>query len=232
MRSGLAAWQRVERVFQDIERENQLILRAAGEGIYGVNAEGKTTFVNPAAERMLGWAAEELVGKAIHPIVHHSHHDGQSLPGRGLPDLCRVPRRRRAQCRRRGVLAQGRLAGLGRIHVDADPRPRHGGRRRDRVSRRQPAARGRREAARRAGRSRPLARAAGTGKRLSAGRNPDRDQSARHHRPERGDPEDAAPGQAGGADHRGGHDHRRIRHRQGADRARHPRGLRAGATGR
>jgi len=51
MRSGLAAWQRVERVFQDIERENQLILRAAGEGIYGVNAEGKTTFVNPAAER-------------------------------------------------------------------------------------------------------------------------------------------------------------------------------------
>src|SRR4051812_6712300 len=47
MRGGIAAWQRVERVFQDIERENQLILRAAGEGIYGVNAEGKTTFVNP-----------------------------------------------------------------------------------------------------------------------------------------------------------------------------------------
>ena len=150
MRSGLAAWQRVERVFQDIERENQLILRAAGEGIYGVNAEGKTTFVNPAAERMLGWAADELVGKAIHPIVHHSHHDGSHYPGRGLPDLCRVPRRRRAQCRRRSVLAQGRLAGVGRVHLDADPRPRHGGRRRDRVPRRQPAPRGRRKTARRA----------------------------------------------------------------------------------
>ena len=85
MRSGLAAWQRVERVFQDIERENQLILRAAGEGIYGVNAEGKTTFVNPAAERMLGWAAEELVGKAIHPIVHHSHHDGSHYPDEDCP---------------------------------------------------------------------------------------------------------------------------------------------------
>src|SRR6266700_7528972 len=46
MRGGIATWQRVERGFQDIERENQLILRAAGEGIYGVNAEGKTTFVN------------------------------------------------------------------------------------------------------------------------------------------------------------------------------------------
>jgi formate hydrogenlyase transcriptional activator len=85
MRGGIAAWQRVERVFQDIERENQLILRAAGEGIYGVNAEGKTTFVNPAAERMLGWAAEELVGKEIHPIVHHSHHDGRPYPDRDCP---------------------------------------------------------------------------------------------------------------------------------------------------
>jgi PAS domain S-box-containing protein len=85
MRSGLAVWQRVERVFQDIERENQLILRAAGEGIYGVNAEGKTTFVNPAAERVLGWAAEELVGKAIHPIVHHSHHDGSHYPDEDCP---------------------------------------------------------------------------------------------------------------------------------------------------
>lgn len=62
--------------FGRIERENQLILRAAGEGIYGVNAEGKTTFVNPAAERMLGWKAEELVGHDMHSLVHHTHADG------------------------------------------------------------------------------------------------------------------------------------------------------------
>jgi PAS domain S-box-containing protein len=85
MRSGLAAWQRMERVFQDIERENQLILRAAGEGIYGVNADGKTTFVNPAAERMLGWSAEELVGKEIHGIVHHSFPDGTHYPDHDCP---------------------------------------------------------------------------------------------------------------------------------------------------
>jgi PAS domain S-box-containing protein len=85
MRGGISTWQRVERVFQDIERENQLILRAAGEGIYGVNAEGKTTFVNPAAERMLGWTAEELVGKEIHPIVHHTHHDGRHYHNHDCP---------------------------------------------------------------------------------------------------------------------------------------------------
>ncbi|QDM00126.1 PAS domain S-box protein [Rhodopseudomonas palustris] len=85
MRDGLPAWQRIERVFQDIERENQLILRAAGEGIYGVNAEGKTTFVNPAAELILGWPADELVGTEMHAMVHHSHHDGRHYPGQECP---------------------------------------------------------------------------------------------------------------------------------------------------
>lgn len=73
---GLTEWQRAERVFRDIERENRLILRAAGEGIYGVNAEGKTTFVNPVAERLLGWTAEELTGRDIHTIIHHTRPDG------------------------------------------------------------------------------------------------------------------------------------------------------------
>jgi formate hydrogenlyase transcriptional activator len=85
VRGGLAEWQRVERFFRDIERENQLILSAAGEGIYGVNAEGKTTFVNPAAERMLGYTAEDLVGQDIHSMVHHSHADGSHYPGHDCP---------------------------------------------------------------------------------------------------------------------------------------------------
>jgi PAS domain S-box-containing protein len=66
----------IHQVFQDIEKENQLILSAAGEGIYGVDAEGRATFVNPAAERILGWKAEELIGKNIHLAIHHSHTDG------------------------------------------------------------------------------------------------------------------------------------------------------------
>ena len=85
MRGGIEEWQRVERLFRDIERENQLILRAAGEGIYGVNADGKTTFVNPAAERMLGWKADDLVGKDMHSIVHHTHTDGSYYPATQCP---------------------------------------------------------------------------------------------------------------------------------------------------
>jgi PAS domain S-box-containing protein len=85
MRAGLSEWQRMERIFRDIERGNQLILRAAGEGIYGVNADGVTTFVNPAAERMLGWAAADLVGKDMHAAVHHTHPDGSHYPHRDCP---------------------------------------------------------------------------------------------------------------------------------------------------
>ncbi len=76
VRRGLSEWRRVEELFEEIERENQLILKAAGEGIYGVNTEGITTFVNPAAERILGWSAEELVGRNMHALIHHSHADG------------------------------------------------------------------------------------------------------------------------------------------------------------
>lgn len=74
--SGLSHWRRVSRVFQEFERENQLLLEAAGEGIYGVDADGITTFVNPAAERILGYSAEELAGRNMHQMVHHSHPDG------------------------------------------------------------------------------------------------------------------------------------------------------------
>ena len=84
-RGGLKNWKTIKKVFQEIERENQLILGAAGEGIYGVNAQGETTFVNPAAERMLGWSAEELSGLDIHNTVHHSHEDGSHYAGKSCP---------------------------------------------------------------------------------------------------------------------------------------------------
>lgn len=84
-RFGLLEWQRIHQVFENIERENQLILSAAGEGIYGIDADGCATFVNPAAERMLGWKAEELIGRNIHAAIHYSHPDGSEYCVRDCP---------------------------------------------------------------------------------------------------------------------------------------------------
>ena len=85
LRRGLSEWRRVEKLFEEIEQENQLILQAAGEGIYGVNSEGQTTFVNPAAERMLGYSADELVGQNMHSLLHHTHADGSHYPASECP---------------------------------------------------------------------------------------------------------------------------------------------------
>lgn len=84
-RSGKVGWERIEQVFERIERQNQLILGAAGEGIYGLDAEGKTTFVNPAAERILGWSSDDMVGHGAHRLFHHSHSDGSEYPVQQCP---------------------------------------------------------------------------------------------------------------------------------------------------
>ncbi len=83
--SGIGHWGRVSRIFQEFEQENRLILDAAGEGIYGVDANGTTTFVNPAAQRILGYSAAELAGKNMHTMVHHSHSDGAHFHAEDCP---------------------------------------------------------------------------------------------------------------------------------------------------
>ncbi len=51
-------------------KQNELILNAAAEGVFGVGLEGATTFVNPAAARMIGRRPEEIPGVDIHSLVH------------------------------------------------------------------------------------------------------------------------------------------------------------------
>lgn len=53
-----------------------ILLNSVGEGIYGFDLDGNAVFINPAAEKMTGWSAQELLGKRIHEYHHHSHEDG------------------------------------------------------------------------------------------------------------------------------------------------------------
>ncbi len=58
------------RINAELHHKNQLILNAAAEGIFGVDAKGVVTFINPAAAEMLGWDAHELVGRPLHARIH------------------------------------------------------------------------------------------------------------------------------------------------------------------
>jgi PAS domain-containing protein len=49
---------------QRLRDHNELLLNAAGEGIYGLDAHGKISFINPAAAKVVGWAPEELIGRS------------------------------------------------------------------------------------------------------------------------------------------------------------------------
>jgi len=61
---------RAEEELVRLNRRNELLLNAAGEGIFSLDSQGSITFVNPAAARMTGWEPAELVGKPASSICH------------------------------------------------------------------------------------------------------------------------------------------------------------------
>jgi PAS domain S-box-containing protein len=61
---------------QELQRQHESILQSAGEGIYGLDCQGHTTFANSAAVEMVGYELHELIGKSQHDLIHHTKPDG------------------------------------------------------------------------------------------------------------------------------------------------------------
>ena len=57
-------------------RQRQLILESVGDGIYGIDLEGRLSFINQAGAVALGYTPEQLTGRDLHEVIHHSHADG------------------------------------------------------------------------------------------------------------------------------------------------------------
>jgi PAS domain S-box-containing protein len=57
---------------QQLQGRYELILNSAGEGICGLDAQGKTAFANPTVARLTGWKPEELIGKTEQQIFGRS----------------------------------------------------------------------------------------------------------------------------------------------------------------
>ena len=64
---------------QSLQRRYELILNSAGEGICGLDAEGKATFINPAVAKLTGWPVDELVGKGENEIFPASTEKQEGL---------------------------------------------------------------------------------------------------------------------------------------------------------
>ncbi len=69
----------IKKVTDDLSivlQSQQLIVDNVEEGIFGINLLGIVAFVNPAAERMLGWTTTDLVDAILHDKMYHSDVDG------------------------------------------------------------------------------------------------------------------------------------------------------------
>lgn len=62
-----------------------LLLESTGEGIFGIDMAGECTFVNRAAAQVLGWRTEEVLGRNMHALIHHTHGDGRDYPEAECP---------------------------------------------------------------------------------------------------------------------------------------------------
>lgn len=82
---GQRVWLAVEKRRSEVELRrlvefDEAVMSNMGEGLYTVDAEGRVTSMNPAAERILGWTFHELRGRRMHDVTHHHHRDGTPFP--------------------------------------------------------------------------------------------------------------------------------------------------------
>lgn len=110
---------------QQLQHRYEMILNSAGEGICGLDAEGKATFINPAVARLTGWKIEELLGRTEQEIFHHrgasasSTHDAgeqvfQRKDGSAFP----------VECVRTNIDQEGKVVGAVLVFKDITERRR------------------------------------------------------------------------------------------------------------
>ncbi len=101
LRTALTTMQRnlaqATQELKDSRNQVSLLLNSTAEAIYGIDLEGRCTFVNQACLDILGYQhTDELLGREAHRIIHHSHEDGSPYPWAQHPI-------HRALCRRQRV---------------------------------------------------------------------------------------------------------------------------------
>ncbi len=61
------------------------LLESTGEGIFGIDMDGRCTFINRAGAELLGYAPADVLGHNMHELAHHTHADGGHYPEQLCP---------------------------------------------------------------------------------------------------------------------------------------------------
>ena len=78
---------RLEEALRRSEKKFREVTSSLDEGLYVLDEQGCMTYLNPAAEKLVGWTEAELLNKKMHDIIHCRKPDGTPLPLRDCPIL-------------------------------------------------------------------------------------------------------------------------------------------------
>jgi len=68
-------------------REVDALMEATGDGVLGMDQDGRCVFLNRAGAELLGYPRRMVVGRDVHDLLHHSHEEGEPLPREACPIL-------------------------------------------------------------------------------------------------------------------------------------------------
>lgn len=83
---------RAQHALEYQHRITHTITNNATAALFMIDAKGRCTFMNPAAETMTGYTFEEIKGRTLHEVIHYSHPDGTPYPIEDCPIDCVLPR--------------------------------------------------------------------------------------------------------------------------------------------
>ncbi len=83
--AGIIVRRKTEEALQKSRKQLQDITSGLGEGVYVLDARRRLTFMNPEAERLLGWTEQELLHRQVHDVIHGRKAHGRSVAADACP---------------------------------------------------------------------------------------------------------------------------------------------------
>ncbi|MBF0110207.1 MAG: response regulator [Magnetococcales bacterium] len=85
IRTDITLQKTMEAQLLEQRRFLQSITDAMGEGVYCLDEGGHCTFMNPEAQRLLGWTLDEIRHRPFHDVTHYLDSQGNPLPRERCP---------------------------------------------------------------------------------------------------------------------------------------------------
>lgn len=85
IRTDITQQRRLKEEIEASKRLLQNVMNTLGEGVYTLDDQSSCTFLNPEAEKILGWQLDEIRGRSLHELIHAHRADGSPMAANECP---------------------------------------------------------------------------------------------------------------------------------------------------